>query len=264
VLIVPGSRNEVEGHPHWAHGWPQLADGLDAVLEAIAATPADAVMRCHPNWAERIGRHTGARSEHYYGDWARQRGVHLIGSTAAASTFDLIEQADLVLVTGGTAAFEASCLGKPVVSLTPSTYRTAQIATHVTSPAELPLVRSALGPDPLRSRRALRYGYTHTYRFSQYVDFVRALTTTRYRYFDGADPQRLARALRGGLVEADDPALAIGSGGEDEVIDLVEARRWKELIEPPPSRDRRPMRIARRPGMRWIDGLRDRFPIGDR
>ena len=265
VLIAPGSRNEVEGHPHWAHGWTQLADGLDAVLDAVGAAAGSAVLRCHPNWAERIGRRTGAPSERYYGEWARRRGAHLIGSAATASTFDLIAQADLVIVTGGTAAFEASCLGKPVISLTPSTYRTAAIAAHVTSPAELPLARAALAPDAQRVRRGLRYGYTHTYRFSQYVDFVRAVTTTRYRYFDGADPRRLERMLRTGRVEADDPTLAAGVAGEDEVLALVEARQWQQLIDlPQPARERTAMRIGRRAGLRWIDSLRERFPTGDR
>jgi hypothetical protein len=265
VLIAPSSRNEVEGHPHWTHGWPQLTDGIDAVLDAVGATSGNTVLRCHPNWGERIGRRSGKLSERYYSAWARHRGVHLIGSAEPASTFELIQQADLVVVTGGSAAFEASCLGKPVISLTPSTYRTAAIAAHVTSAAELPLARTTLLADPLRVRRGLRYGYTHTYRFSQYVDFVRAVTTTRYRYFDGADPHRLESMLRTARVEADDPTVAPDATGEDEVLALVESRQWQQLIDrSPPMRERGAIRISRRPGLRWIDGLRERFPTGDR
>lgn len=265
VLILPGSRNEVEGHPHWAHGWRQLAEGIDAVLESSGAAPRNAVLRCHPNWGERIGRRTGELSERYYSNWARTRGAHLIGSAETASTPDLIDQADVVIVTGGSAAFEASCLGKPVISLTPSTYRTAGIATHITSPAELPMVQRALKADRHRVRCGLRYGYTHTYRFSQYVDFVRAVSTTRYRYFSGADPQRIANVLSTGRVEADDPAVAAGTTGEDEVLGMVEARQWQPLIEhPPEAAARTELRVRRRAGLRWIDSLRDQFPTGDR
>ena len=266
VLIAPGSRNEVEGHPHWAHGWPQLADGLDAVMEAVGAVPrSNAVLRCHPNWGERIGRRTGERSERYYGAWAQRRRVHLIGSAETASTSDLISQADLVIVTGGTAAFEAACLGKPVISLTPSTYRTAGIAVHVTRPAELPLARTALAADQHRARRAMRYGYTHTYRFSQYVDFVRAETTTRYRYYDGADPSRIGRMLESGLIEPDDATVTTELSGEDEVLTRVAARDWVGLITEGAA-DRAAVEIAirRRPALRWLDSLRERLPIGDR
>jgi hypothetical protein len=265
VLIAPSSRNEVEGHPHWAHGWPQLTDGIDAVLEAVGGSPRGAVLRCHPNWAERIGQRTGELSERHYSDWARRRGVHLIGSAELASTFDLIEQADLVIVTGGSAAFEASCLGKPVISLTPSTYRTAAVATHITSPAELPLALATLDGNPNRSRHGLRYGYTHTYRFSQYVDFVRAVSTTRYRYFGGADPARLDNMLRSGRIAADDPTCSDDASTEDEVLRLIASRQWAKLLQEAPRTVAGPeIDIGRRAGLRWIDGIRERLPIGDR
>jgi hypothetical protein len=265
VLAVPSSRNEVEGHRHWAHGWDDLTAGLDAVFDAVGAFPQAAVLRCHPNWGERIGRRTGALSERHYADWARRRGEYLIGSSEAASTHDLMAQADLVIVTGGSAAFEASCLGKPVISLTPSAYRTASIATHVTSSAELPLASSAMDSDPHRVRRGLRYGYTHSFRFSQYVDFVRAVSTTRYRYFDGADPAKIELMLRAGAVPADDAMVEPDAAAEDEVLALLAQRDWARLIDfVPPVAERRELRVARRLGLGWIDDLRQRLPIGDR
>jgi hypothetical protein len=265
VLIVPSSRNEVDGHPHWAFGWPQLTDGLDAVLATLGADVRSAVLRCHPNWGERIGLRTGELSERYYGDWARRRGVHLIGSRDRASTFDLIAQADVVVVTGGSAAFEASALGKPVISLTPSTYRSAGIAVTAPSADDLDgLARRIELPARERMRGALRYGYTHIYRFSQYVDYVKAVTTTRYRYFDGADPQRIERMLRSGEVEPDDPTAADGTGGEDSVVERVEARDWESLLAPDDLHSSREIAVRRRPALRWIDALRERFPRGDR
>jgi hypothetical protein len=265
VLIVPSSRNEVDGHPHWAFGWRQLTDGLDAVLAALGADAGNAVLRCHPNWGERIGLRTGELSERYYGEWARRRGVHLIGSRDRASTFDLIAQADVVVVTGGSAAFEAAALGKPVVSLTPSTYRNAGIAVTVLSAADLEgLARRIELPARERIRGALRYGYTHIYRFSQYVDFVKAITTTRYRYFDGADPMRIDRMLRSGEVEPDDPTSAGDTSGEDSVVAGVEAGEWEGLLQYDEAPRGREMGVHRHAVLRWIDALRERFPKGDR
>ncbi|GAB4468398.1 MAG: hypothetical protein OHK0044_09780 [Burkholderiaceae bacterium] len=265
VLIVPSSRNEVDGHRDWDFGWPQLTDGAEAVLEALGARAGDAVLRCHPNWGERIGLRTGEHSERYWREWAARRGAHCIASRERASTFDLIAQADVVIVTGGSAAFEASALGKPVVSLTPSTYRAAGIALTASSPADLGGLAPQLAVAPReRIRRALRYGYTHIYRFSQYVDYVRAVTTTRYRYFEGADPTRIERMLASGEIEADDPSTADGTAGEDAVVALVEARDWESLSSQEDLSGGREVAVRRRPALRWIDGLRELFPKGDR
>lgn len=265
VLIAPSSRNEVDGHPHWAHGWAQLGDGIDAVLAALDADPRRAVLRCHPNWGERIGRRTGALSERYYREWAQRRAVHCIGSRDRASTLDLIAQADLVVVTGGSAAFEAGALGKPVVSLTPGAYQRAGVCVPVLSPGDLPRMRTAFDAAPReRIRRALRYGYTHIYRFSQYVDYVRAVTTTRYRYYEGADCTRLARMLASGEIEPDDPATAGDAGGEDGVVEQVQAQDWEQLLAAGEPAAAREVAVRRRPALRWIDALRERFPPGDR
>jgi hypothetical protein len=110
----------------------------------------------------------------------------------------------------------------------------------------------------------LRYGYTHVYRFSQFVEHVRAVTTTRYRYYEGADAARLARMLDSGEVEPDDPATATDATGEDAVVAQVQAREWERLLvadEPLPARE---TAVRRRPALRWIDALRERFPLGDR
>ncbi len=265
VLIVPSSRNEVDGHPDWAFGWAQLTDGLDAVLAALGADPHRAVLRCHPNWGERIGLRTGELSERYYGEWARRRGVHFIHSRDRASTFDLIVQSDLVVVTGGSAAFDAGALGKPVVSLAPGAYQSAGICAPVLSSDDLPRVRTVFETMPRdRIRRVLRYGYTHIYRFSQYVDYVRAVTTTRYRYYEGADAGRLARMLASGEVEPDDATTAVDTAGEDAVVTQVQAQNWEQLLTTEEPAATREIAVRRRPALRWIDALRERFPKGDR
>jgi hypothetical protein len=265
VLVVPGSRNEVDGHPHWVYGWEQLTDGLDAVLAGLDVDPDCAVLRCHPNWGERIGRRTGEASERYYSAWAKRRGVHVIDSRDRASTLDLIGQADVVIVTGGSAAFEAGALGKPVISLTPSTYQTAGICVSVLSSRDLDKLKGVFTDTSReRIRRTLRYGYTHIYRFSQYVDYVRALTTTRYSYYEGADAGRLTRMLTTCEIEADDPTTASDVSGEDAVVAQVEAKRWDDLLRLAEVPTGREMAIRRRPALRWIDKLRERFPLGDR
>jgi hypothetical protein len=111
----------------------------------------------------------------------------------------------------------------------------------------------------------MRYAYTHAYRFSQYVDYVRAVTTTRYRYFEGADPARIASMLQTGRIAADDDDASADAAGEDEVLALVAQRDWKRLLDlAPQATARTETRVARRAGLRWVGRLRESFPIGDR
>lgn len=267
LLILPSSRNEVDGHPHWRHGWGDLCEGIDAVMDHLRLPASSAVIRFHPNWGESIGRNTGAASARHYAAWASRRGVLVIESQQRASTLDLIEEADIVLVTGGSAAFEAGALGKPVVTITPATYQTTGLCTSVHSAADLSRLDAIATADPRAlARQSLRYGYSHQYRFSQYVDQVRAVTTTRYEYFEGADAGRIERMLRTGQVEPDDASFANDESEENRVLDAVRARRWTDLIGPDPiqATHRRQRSIGRRPAWRWIDALRARLPLGDR
>ena len=91
-------------------------------------------------------------------------------------------------------SLEAGALGKQVVGMTPSIYQAGGFQTPVYSAADLPALamlgeRSA---DTIR-RQTLRFGYTTIYRVPQYVDHVRAVTSSKYEYVDGADPERLER-----------------------------------------------------------------------
>jgi hypothetical protein len=265
TLVLPSSRNESEGHPDWAMEWPDCASALDAAFDALGIDCDAAVLRCHPNWGERIGHRTGRLSEQFYTEWASRRGVHCIPSTARESTFELIRQADLVIVNGGSAALEAGALGKPVVTLGPATYRTAGFCINATSPAsisEINRVWSLSRKDIVR--HTLRYGYTYIYRMPQYVDYVRADSSARYRYYSGADPQRLLQMFTTQRIEPDDAAVADDEHEENEVCNLVLSERWEELLSFEDALPQRTaLKVRRRPMLRWVDGVRALLPRGD-
>jgi hypothetical protein len=272
VLLTPGSRTESWGHPELGIDWPERTAAFDAVIDHLGLNPADLVLRCHPVWAQTIGVMNGWRSERYYTEWARRRGIHTIPSTDSASTLGLIELADAIVVCGGSAALEAGILGTQVIGVAPSTYQQAGFQSRAYSATELPdlglnvnLNQGEQIVERERIRRlTLRFCHNIVYRASQFVPYVRAKSTTRYEYFEGADPERLTRLLNTGMLEADDANATADSTDENEVLQAIKMGKWSDLLtpnlEPAATRIRR---VRRRAIYRPIDRLRGALPHGD-
>jgi len=265
VLILPSSRNEVQGHPEHDDSWNSYTEGFDWTLNEIKVPIENVVLRCHPNWSERIGLSDGSSSENYYATWATNRGIACIGSKETASTFDLIQECDILLVNGSSAAFEAGACGKKIICIGRSSYQEAGIAVNVNGKDDRDNLKLLEHHNPTKViRRTLRYGYTMARRFAQYVDYVQAISPTRYRYFAGADPDRIGRALRSGFLEADDAEIATDDKGETEIVSMIIEKRWDELAafeDVKPSKE--VLDIGRRWGLRWLNNLREKLPRGD-
>lgn len=238
VLLLPSSRNEYWGHPDWGTYWDDPLSAYDALMDHLRLSAADVVLRCHPNWGEKIGSQDGWRSEQHYTTWARQRGICVISSDDRASTTHLIEQADAVCVAAGSAALETAALGKQVIGIAPAIYQTAGIRDDATTPEKLASVK-LLRDRPLEEQKytrqcsrknALRFAYTIAYRVPQYVEQVRCITPTSYVYRNDGDAERLVRLLTNGILEPSDTTYAKDSSEESAVLNLMQAREWEKLI----------------------------------
>ena len=266
ILVLPSSKNEFAGHEEWNSGWEDNTRALDDLFEAFSIRPEQVVVRCHPNWAENIGQVVGDRSSALYRNWTQKRGIHCISSEQKASTYDLIQQADIVIMNGGSSAVEAGVCGKQVICLGPSTYQKAGFVRVFLNRDEL-FRSGALEPldAEMVIRKTLRFLYLRSHRFAQYVDYVRAIETTRYTYFEGADPQRLVAMLTTGSMTADDPVYSDSALDEVEVVEALKRKDWGQLADFELPRPRlKPLKIERRVGLRWVDGMRAKMPRGDR
>jgi hypothetical protein len=265
VLILPSSKNEFEGHPDYQTPWSDHTAAMELLLQRLQCNPENCVIRCHPNWAEHIGENTGWRSERHYTEWGRNRGMTVIASSAKPNTYSLIEQADLVVVNSGSSGVEAALRGKRVICIGHAPYERAGFSTHIVDSESLSNLDRLVQHDPERSiRHALRYVYTYGRRFTQFVDFVRAITTTRYEYFKGADTARIERICRDRALEPDDSQFAGDDDFETHIVGLVRRGDWERLgdfSELVRAGDR--MDVPRRFGLRWLDGVRERLPLGD-
>lgn len=271
ILLLPSSLNEVWGHPDWELKWPEPTAAYDAIIDHFGLRPEELVLRCHPNWGENIGKNTGERSERYFSEWAKRRGIHCIPSTDTASTMALIAQCDAIVVSSGSAALEAGVMGKQVISIAPSNYQEAGFRDSAYDAGELEAVRlhADLGDEDRRllarriSRMALRFCHTAVYRIPQYVADVRAVTTTGYRYNLDADPERFIDILRSGKLRPDDGTRANDTSEEDSVMELIERNDWHAFRSvPEPGEGLRA--LNRRFLFRPVDWIAARKPVGDR
>tara|TARA_B100001057_G_scaffold488814_1_gene573891 strand:+ start:2506 stop:4062 length:1557 start_codon:yes stop_codon:yes gene_type:complete len=266
VLVLPSSKNEFAGHDEWRTEWADNTEALDDFFEAFGIEPAQVVLRCHPNWAETIGSVEGNRSLNLYTQWAGQRGVYCIRSEQKANTYDLIQQADIVVLNGGSSAVEAGACGKQVVCLGPSTYQAAGFVHVFRSRAELDASDGELDLDPeLIRRKTLRFLYVRSHRFPQFVPYVKAVETTKYRYFKGARAEVLIRMLNEGRIRPDDPDFSETEATENDVLSALEKADWASLADyQAPLEVGVPFEINRRAGLKWIDNFRAKFARGDR
>lgn len=266
VLVLPSSKNEFAGHDEWRTEWADNTEALDDFFEAFSIDPSQVVLRCHPNWAETIGSVEGNRSLNLYTQWAGRRGVHCIRSEQKANTYDLIQQADIVVLNGGSSAVEAGACGKQVVCLGPSTYQEAGFVHVFRSRAELDASDGELSLDPeLVRRKTLRFLYVRSHRFPQFVPYVKAVETTKYRYFRGARAEVLIRMLGEGRICPDDPEFSESEATENGVLRKLENAEWAKLADyQAPLEVGVPFEIKRRAGLKWIDGFRAKFARGDR
>jgi hypothetical protein len=272
ILLLPGSRNEVWGHPDWESGWPDPLAAYDALIDHLRLAPDDVLLRCHPNWGEKIGRQGGEYAERHYAGWAARHGIQAISSADATSTLSLIEQCDAIVVANGSAALEAGTLGKQVIGIAPSLYQEAGFRDSVTAPRQMAGLRLRTDLEPAEQERrrestqrlTLRFAYAMVRRVPQYTRFVRADATTRFRYDMSADAQRFIELLRGGELRADDEECADDTRAEDEVLQRIERRDWQGLLDAlePDAGVYEPVR--RRLVFRPIDNIRQRMPLGDR
>jgi hypothetical protein len=272
ILLIPSSRNEVWGHPDWISGWPDATDAYDALIDHLGLKPNELVLRCHPNWGEKIGRIGGEYSERHYTNWANKRGVHVIPSGDSTSTLDLIQQCDAIVVSNGSAALEAGFLGKQVISIAPSVYQYAGFRDSAMSPSELSMLRlheslhnsERLAAIEQITRFTLRFAYTMVHRIPQYTNFVRAETTTRFRYDHSADPQRFIDLLRTGVLKTDDESYASEKTEEDAVLGIIAKRDWQSILNSVKAATLPDGIVQRRLVFRPLDTVRKWMPIGDR
>jgi hypothetical protein len=233
-LILPSSTYETWGHEDWKSQWQTVLEGIDFLICHLKLQPSDFVLRCHPNWALKIGSFSGHKSEQYYCDWANKNQIRIIYSKDNASTLDLIEQSDAVIVTGGSAAIDAGMLGKQIIAISPSFYQGGNFFTKAYSKTDvLKIIINASLSNKEREfhknkiiQNTIRFLYTFNFRIPQFEKYIRSESATHSIYYQGADSNKLIAMLKQAKLEVDDNDFSEDSIEEDQILDLVKKRDW--------------------------------------
>lgn len=266
ILVLPSSKNEFAGNDEWHTSWQSNTQALEDFFDAFEFDFDQVVIRFHPNWSETIGQVDGERSRKHYMDWAKKNQVHYIDSGEKASTYNLIEEADLVVLNGGSSSVEAGILGKQVVCLGPSDYDSAGFLRVFKSKDEMLTLESKVDLDKNEIiKKTLRYVYLRAKRLPQYTDFVIARSTTLYDYYEGGEASKLEDLLLKGELEADDQTYSESPDGEERVLSLVLKKEWDALVGfQNQTEDKVKLENERRVLFKWVDTFREMMPIGDR
>lgn len=262
VLIIPSSHNEVAGHPDWKSSWDHPTDGFTSVINQLNLTPNDIILRCHPNWSEKIGKNDGSLAEAFYKKWANSKNIYTISSSDKTSTSHLIKQCDIVLLGHGSAAVEAGLLGKTIISISPSIYQKAGFCTLAFSHDEVKNINIIKLSKTEIIRQTLRFLYTMNNRIPQYVNEVRAETTTSYNYHQIKN-SKLSTLIESLTLKADDATYSENTESENAIIHQIENELWQNL---PSLHHKKPgsFLIKRRSIFKYTDTIRSFFKNGDR
>ncbi len=267
VLLLPSSYNEYDGHPEWKMKWKNQFDAFENIIKDLGFPLECFIMRGHPNWSENIGAAHGDKIEVYYREWAESMGILYIPGKSNISTKNLIEQADIIILNGGSAAIEAGLLGKNIISLIETTYKTAGFVINYLSPEDRPKLLELSKTNSTKIiRLTLRYLYSWGFRLMQYTKEIEAIDSINYRYRAELNGAKLMKIIQTGRVHPDDSTFSDNENAENEVIELIKQGDWESIYahSDPKNTAQKYIEFPRRFGFRFIDKLRAMFPSGDR
>lgn len=231
VLVLPGSKSEVAGHPELITEWDTTIEALNRFIDVAKIKGQDLVVRGHPIWDKKVANRWAYDIDECYRNWAQKRGAIYISASDNADTYGLIEASDIVIVNGGSSAVEAGACGKKIVSLGPCVYQEARFLKTLKNYEEIdsfPGFGSWISREDV-IRYTMRYMYTSLKRFPQYTDYVKASTTKQYRYKDGANPEKLMSIFSTAKLSADDEGYHCDSSEEESFVSVMKEFNWSEF-----------------------------------
>jgi hypothetical protein len=270
-LVIPSSRNEFMGNEEFKTSWIDNTAALKDLVEIFCIEADQIVVRGHPNWSENIGKSTGKRSSDHYAAFCKKMGFTYIAAESDTSTYSLIEQADVVILNGGSSTIEAATLGKSIVCLSPSQFQDSGFVTTYTcreSMFKADGLCMEITPEMI-TKLAMRHVYTAARRFPMYVDQVKAISTTTYEYVGHpVSSKSITDVLITGQLEAYDTDHGGSLEGEDMLVKFLHNKEWDKVISMSCRFDRNAgdvemVKIPRRWGIRWIDTIRSQLKRGD-
>jgi hypothetical protein len=268
VLILPSSRSEFVGSTGFESEWSvDFTKGFETIINYLNIPFDNCILRAHPVWGERLNGELGNNAESYYSHWCLDKTIHFIESNSSIDTFSLINQADIILINGSSAALEAGILGKKIICISPMLYQKAGFVCHINNSSEVSKISDWFQINSIDIvRNTLRFIYTASKRLPQFVDTIRGVQNWQNNYYEGGDPNVIIEIFKTGCLKPFDPEEALNSIEEDIVLESILSRKWNELsnFEHNENLGEEKVVLKKRPLFSKIHKLRNFFPKGDR
>ena len=263
TLVLPGSKCEYFGHPDWDSVWSNNTDALDDLLSCHPELRDNMIVRFHPGWSEPIFGANADSAVKMYGDWCNANDVHLISSDNNANTFNLIKDADVIIVNGSSSALEAGLLGKYIILLGHAPYQKASFVNTCHSKNDIEKLQILDFDSNVIVKSTLRYIYTRCKRLNFFSDYIISKSPTSCEFFDGASIDSFLQSALQNIIIVQDNRVASDGSQEDQVCGKQEFfKSQSEIVWNPAPPNAKSLRVQRRHFYRIISLVKNLFKTG--
>lgn len=273
ILILPSSRSEFMGEDEYNSPWSiDSTGGFEKTLSKLSECGhlINVVVKAHPIWGQNVYGVLGDKIENYYKKWATDRKFSWLGSEEELDTQSLISKCDILVINGSSVALEAGVIGKPIICTSNIIYTNAGFTLDVLNDDDLEKIPLFLENFDKRRviRKTLRFIYTCSRRFPQFVDGIVSKTNLENRYYitDKTNGKILIDLLLTGKIKPFDDTYDIDECSENRYIDKILEGKWDEMdeiLEKEVDISRIELEIKRRKIFTFVDKIRNKLPKGD-
>ena len=238
ILFLPSSRSELLGDVNYQKSdWKHPLNGLKELINNNLVNSHDIIIKFHPIWSQKVFNKDGDNIIHYYESFCKENNICYIKSSEKVDSNYMISQADLIVINGSSSFFEASLIGKPVLSLSKAFYDCSEIALNFHSMSHfdslIPFFKNNFKNDKKDTiRRTMRFLYTFKNRFTQFVNNVYYDTAFDVYYNYKELNNNILHTCKTGELIASDKTFARNQSHENKFLDnFIKSNMNLELIE---------------------------------
>jgi hypothetical protein len=121
VVFFSSSQDEYEAlGPEWNSGWKSQFEAFDSIIRHLSIDPRGAIIRVHPNTANKPFREQKAIWRDLQELRASHPGIAVIPPNSKVNSYFLARSTHLIVTNGSTIGLEAMFMGKKVISTNPN------------------------------------------------------------------------------------------------------------------------------------------------
>lgn len=237
-LVLPSSRMEhISEFDYGKDAWSHPLDGIEKLINNKIINPEDLIIRFHPIWDVKIHNKDATSCIDYYISFCERHQIKFIREFEKISTSYLINQADIILLNGGSSFFEASIIGKPIISLAKSFYDVSNYQYDLHNISQLNSINfSEIRNNKMKKekiRTALRFLYLFQFRYHQFSNDVLHVNSYDPLFkFSDSSVLQLSNLLKQGVLISSDKSYDENEIEENKFIEKIlnDTFDWSDAI----------------------------------